>query len=85
MSRWRIVLLVALVVPLVAVGGASAAWAIDTRGDDSVRRGVALAGSDVDGLSRAKLAARVEEKARRFADTPVTVNGGDLKLDTTAS
>jgi hypothetical protein len=83
-SRWRIALLVALLVPLVVVGVTTAAWAIDTRGDPSVRRGVELAGDDVGGSSRAQLEARIDEMSRTFADTPVTVNGGNIKLDTTA-
>lgn len=84
MSRWRIALLVALLLPLLLAGGTTAAWAIDSRGPDEVRRGIELDGTGVGGLSRAKLRDRVERLAEKFTATPVTVNGGDIKLDTTA-
>jgi vancomycin resistance protein YoaR len=83
-SRWRIGVLVALVVPLVVAGGTTTAWAIDTHGDHSVRRGVELAGHDVGGSNRPELDRQLDHMVAQFAKVPVTVNGGDLKLDTTA-
>jgi vancomycin resistance protein YoaR len=84
-SRWRIGVLVALVVPLVLAGGTATAWAIDTHGDRSVRRGVELAGHDVGGSTRSALDRQLDRMSATFAKVPVTVNGGDLKLDTTAA
>ena len=77
-------LLLAFLIPLLLAGGTAAAWAIDTRGDTTTRRGVELDGVDVGGMTRDELERRIRTIAEDFADTAVAVNGGDQKLDTTA-
>lgn len=83
-SRRRIVLLLALCAPLLVAAMTTTAWALDTRGDHNVRRGVEVAGRDVGGLSRRALSKRVTEIAQQFGRLQVAVNGGDQRLVSTA-
>lgn len=85
MSRWRIVLLCALAAPWVLFGLTSAAYALDTRGDDGeVARGVRLAGVEIGGATRDEVAAALDRLADRLPDTPITIDTGDFAITTTA-
>jgi vancomycin resistance protein YoaR len=64
----------------------ASAWAVDAAvlGRDSVLRNVELAGEPVGGLTRAELTTAVEEMAETFPATKVTIDAGDVHLESTA-
>ena len=84
MPTWKTLLIGALAVPLVLFGVTSAAWAIDTRGDDAVSRGIELAGSDVGGDTREELTAVVDQLADELPKARVTIDTGEFEIETTA-
>ena len=77
MSRRRIVLLVALAMPLVVFCLIVTAWAIDrSRHDGQVVRGVVIAGSDVAGATQVQLSEAVDGLAEQVGATEVNVRVG---------
>jgi len=83
-SPWRTTVLAALAAPLTLAGATTAAWAIDTRGDHSVRRGVVVAGTDVGGKSETAVRSKLERVATSFATTAVVIAEGNHRISTTA-
>ena len=79
----RIVLTLAIVVPVVLLGAAVAAWAVDTKDDTRVVRNVTLAGVDVGTMSEAELTDTVAGLAEEYQDTEVTVEVGDRTIEAT--
>lgn len=86
MPKPRIALLVALGAPLVLFGLLTAAWAIDrATHSDGALRGVSVAGREVAGSSRERLAAIVAEQSAEFAEAPVRLTATDFAIDSTAA
>ncbi|MCB1017577.1 MAG: VanW family protein [Acidimicrobiales bacterium] len=79
----RIVITLAVVIPVVVLAATVGAWAYDTRDDDQVVRNVTLAGVDVGTMSQAELTDTVAELADRYQDTAVTLEVGDRSIETT--
>lgn len=79
--RWLVPLLLA---PLVLLGLATIAWAVDTS-SGGVARHVSLRGVEIGGLSKAELAAQVSKMADDFAATPVELVTDDATYSTTAA
>lgn len=71
--RGRVVVILAIVIPVVLLGAGVAAWAYDTRDDDRVVRNVTLAGVDVGTQTEAELTDTVATLAEQYEDTPVTL------------
>ena len=76
-------LTLAIVVPVVLLGAAVAAWAVDTKDDTRVVRTVTLAGVDVGTMSEAELTDTVAGLAEEYQDTEVTVEVGDRTIEAT--
>ena len=79
--------LVALVAaPLALILVLVSAYAVDAAvlTSDSVARNVEVAGVSVGGLSRKQLGAAVDEMAAEFPATKVSIDAGDLHLESTA-
>lgn len=90
MSRGRIALLVALAVPLLAIGLITLTWAIAKPSDrNEAANGVVIAGRAVGGESRTKVTATVEELAAKLAKSTVRIDAksseNGFRLDTTAA
>lgn len=84
-SRQHKVLIAVVAAPLVAIALLVAAWAVDVGAvNGGVSRNVRLAGTEVGGMSRARLHATVAAMAERFPSTPVDIEAGDLSLHSTA-
>lgn len=81
--KGRVALVLCIVIPVVLLGAAVAAWAYDTREDDAVVRNVTLAGVDVGTLTEAELTDQVAELADAYQETPVTLEVGDRTIETT--
>ena len=79
----RIVLTLAVVVPVLLLGAAVAAWAVDTKDDGRVVRNVTVAGVDVGTMTEAELTDTVAELADEYQDTPVTLETTDRTIETT--
>ena len=85
MSGPKKALIGVLAAPLVVIAVLAAAWGVDAAlHRDDVVRNVELAGQPVGGMSRAALRKQVEQVGARLPDTPVTIDAGDVTLDTTA-
>lgn len=82
-AKRRLALL--LSIPILLVVGVTAAWAIDTAGDDAtVARNVTAGGFDLDGMERAEVEAVATQLTSRVDDTEVVLSTGDDLLETTA-
>ncbi len=79
----RVVLTLAVVIPVVILAAGLGAWAVDTHDDGRVVRNVTLAGQDVGTLSEARLTDEVADLAEQYQDTVVTIEVGDRTIDTT--
>lgn len=79
----RIVLTLAVVVPVLLLGAAVAAWAVDTKDDGRVVRNVTVAGVDVGTMTEAELTDTVAELADEYQDTPVTLETPERTIETT--
>ena len=79
----RIVVTLAIVVPVLLLGAAVAAWAVDTRDEDRVVRNVTLAGVDIGTMSEAELTDTVAELAEGYQDTEVTLETPERTIETT--
>ncbi|MBL8776110.1 MAG: VanW family protein [Acidimicrobiales bacterium] len=79
----RIVLTLAVVIPVLLLGAAVAAWAVDTKDDGRVVRNVTVAGVDVGTMTEAELTDTVAELADEYQDTPVTLETPERTIETT--
>ncbi len=86
MSRPRKVLVGVVAAPLIVIALVASAWAVDAAvlNRDAVVRNVELAGEPVGGMTKAQLRTAVEAMAEEFPATEVTIDGGDVRLTTTA-
>ena len=84
-SPWKRAVIGVLVAPLLLLGIATIAWAIDTRASDrAVARGVELAGTDIGGFDRDRLVREVDRLTSQMPATAVRIETDDIALDTTA-
>ncbi len=75
---------IAVVIPLVLVAVVVLPWVADGRvHTDQVPRNVVLDGRAIGGFGEADLAARVQNLAGYYPDTPVEIRSGDRTLETT--
>lgn len=79
----RVLLTLAVVLPVLVLGAAVAAWAVDTKDDGRVVRNVTLAGVDVGTMSEAELTDTVAGLAEDYQDTPVSLEVGDRTIEAT--
>lgn len=84
MNRWQVVTIGALASPLLLFGLLSSAWAIDGADADQVARNIEVSGRDVSGMTRAELADTIASLAEELPKTPVSIDGDDVKIETTA-
>ncbi|HNH39248.1 MAG TPA: hypothetical protein PK912_12450, partial [Microthrixaceae bacterium] len=86
MSTPRKALVALVAAPLALILVLVSAYAVDAAvlTSDSVARNVEVAGVSVGGLSRKQLGAAVDEMAAEFPATKVSIDAGDLHLESTA-
>ncbi len=85
-SRPRKVLIGVIAAPFVVIALIGAAWTVDVAAlnRDGVARNVEVAGTPVGAMTRTQLTAAIAAAAKSFPQTPVRINAGDVRLDTTA-
>ena len=85
-SRPRKVLVGVVAAPLIVIALVASAWAVDAAvlNRDAVVRNVELAGEPVGGLTKQQLSSAVEDMAKDFPSTEVTIDAGDVHLTSTA-
>ena len=79
--RWFILVAVVL---LVLVGGAVAAYAYDSSRDDTIAKGVTVAGVDVGGMTTAEAQQAVRRELQKPLEQPVTVRRGQARFTLSA-
>lgn len=78
-------MLAAVAAPLVVIGLLTGAWAVDAAAHrDRVMRNIEVAGTAVGGMTRAELAAAVDDLAAALPSTPLTIDTGEFAVETTA-
>jgi len=79
--RWFILVAVVL---LVLIGGAVAAFAYDSARDDTIAKGVTVAGVDVGGMSTGEAQRVVRRELQKALEEPITVRRGQTRFTLSA-
>lgn len=78
-------MLVAVALPVLFVALTTLAWAVDSAmNSGNVARNVSVVGTELGGLDRDELDARMTDIAAGYADTPVIITTADGRIETTA-